>query len=115
MPADQLSSPAAVKHDQDKPKWTLLMRGASQGLAGILAVLMFGAKKYGPHGWQEVPDGHTRYTDALYRHMHSLEKNGPDAIDPESGLPEVFHVATNALFLAHLVARDNDKQVHKVP
>lgn len=102
--ADTLEEMAAFrpgrKDDGGKAPWSLLMRGCALGLAGVVAVLKFGAAKYDADSWQKVENGETRYRDALYRHLHSIEQRGFMAVDPETGLLEWFHVACNALFLA---------------
>jgi Domain of unknown function (DUF5664) len=88
------------KDDSGKAPWSLLMRGCALGLAGVVAVLKFGAAKYAADSWQRVENAEERYRDALYRHLHSIEQRGFMAVDPETGLLEWFHVACNALFLA---------------
>lgn len=91
--------PGATKADVGKPRWSLLMGAAGLALLEIIKVLEFGAKKYSPGGWQKVPGGYGRYKDALYRHLHSIEENGPLATDPETGLLEWAHVGCNVVFL----------------
>lgn len=107
-----------MKFDGDKPKWSLLMRGLSHPLEGVVAVLGFGAKKYAADSWQEVDDGYNRYKDALYRHLARVEQLGPEAIDVDmqpdgfgglvdkgSGLLDWFHIACDALFCAWFAAK----------
>ncbi len=91
-----------LKYDAGKAPWSLLMRGCGHALASVVDVLQFGARKYAPDSWQRVPNAETRYRDALYRHMAAIEQEGPQAIDPETGLLHWSHVACNALFLTHL-------------
>jgi hypothetical protein len=67
----------------------------------ILRVLEFGAAKYEPESWRKVPDGVRRYTDALIRHAIACNVD-EDAVDPESGLRHVDHMACNAAFLLEL-------------
>lgn len=93
------------KDDGGKAPWGLLMRGCSLALAGVVAVLKFGANKYAADSWQNVENAEERYKDALYRHLHSIETRGFLAKDPETGLLEWFHVACNALFLATFAAK----------
>lgn len=87
-----------VKLDTGKPRWDLLPWRA---LRGVVDVLTFGAKKYCDNGWQSVPGGRSRYTAALLRHLAAHEQG--EVLDPDSGLPHLAHVATNALFLLHLL------------
>ncbi len=92
------------KDDGGKAPWGLLMRGCAPALAGVVAVLKFGAAKYASDSWQRVEGARDRYKDALYRHLHAIETKGFMAVDPETGLLEWFHVACNALFLATFAA-----------
>lgn len=65
----------------------------------VAAVRGYGTQKYGdPENWRKVePD---RYEDALYRHWLAY-LNGEEK-DQESGLPHLWHLATNAAFLIEL-------------
>lgn len=98
--APQPSQEPDLKFDSGKPRWSLLMQGLAKSLAGIVAVLTFGAKKYAAHSWRNVQNGQERYKDALYRHLHAIESG--ELLDPESGCSHWSHVATNALFLHEL-------------
>lgn len=98
--APQPSQEPDLKFDSGKPRWSLLMQGLAKSLAGIVAVLTFGAKKYAAHSWRNVQNGQERYKDALYRHLHAIESG--ELTDPESGCSHWSHVATNALFLHEL-------------
>lgn len=92
------------KDDGGKFQWALLMNGLALALRGVLAVLMFGAKKYAPDSWQRVENGPVRYKDALYRHLSEMELHGFYARDEETGLYHAYHVACNAMFMAHFAA-----------
>lgn len=89
-----------LKFDGGKPRWSLLMAGVPKALAGVAAVLTFGAKKYAAHSWKQVENNEERYRDALYRHLNALEAG--EVNDPESGLPHWDHICCNALFLSEL-------------
>jgi hypothetical protein len=91
---------AGMKFDGGKPRWSLLMGGCTKALAGVAAVLTFGAAKYAAHSWKQVENNKERYRDAMYRHLNAIE--GGEVLDPESGLPHWDHVACNALFLSEL-------------
>lgn len=82
-----------LKHDQGKPRYSLVPPAA---LEGVAKVLTFGAKKYSANSWQNVEDT-SRYMDALIRHIEAF-RQGED-VDPESGIHHMAHVATNAMFL----------------
>lgn len=71
-------------------------------LLEVAKVGTFGAKKYTRGGWQTVPDGATRYGDALWRHM-LYEQQEPK--DPDSGLHHAAHAAWNALAKLELMLR----------
>lgn len=96
-----------AKYDAGKPMWGLLMHGCAKAVAGVVAILTFGASKYSANSWQTVPDGYSRYKDAMYRHLHAIESG--EFIDPESGKPHWHHVACNVLFCSELWERDNVK------
>lgn len=91
---------AGLKFDSGKPRWSLMMQGCALALLGVARVLTFGAKKYAAHSWRSVENGEERYRDALYRHLHEIERG--EAIDPESGESHWSHVITNAMFLEEL-------------
>ena len=92
--------PPGLKHDSGKGQWSLLTKGCPNALAGVVAVLTFGAKKYAAHNWKSVEDGKTRYLDALHRHLNAIARG--EKVDADSGLPHWHHVTCNALFLAEL-------------
>jgi len=83
-----------MKYDGDKPRMWLL---PFESLYEIAKVLTFGAKKYAAHSWQTVPNGEERYTNALLRHLTSIQQG--EVRDIESGLLHWSHVGCNALFL----------------
>lgn len=91
---------AGLKFDGDKPRWTLMMQGLAYALGLVVSVLTFGARKYEAHSWRQVENGPERYRDALYRHLAAYEAG--EVNDPESGLPHLAHVTTNAMFLLEL-------------
>lgn len=95
------TAPVGQKFDGDKDEPSLLMQGCNLAVAGIVAVLGFGFKKYGKrNGWKEVPEAPRRYKDALYRHLAAIERG--ELYDPESGKPHIDHVACNATFLSQM-------------
>lgn len=58
----------------------------------VEAVLRFGARKYKPYGWRDVPN--QKFLDAYVRHMHAT-----DEYDHESGMPHSWHAACNLVIL----------------
>lgn len=90
-----------LKKDQGKPRWDLLPMGCVEG---TVKVLTFGAKKYEDNGWKrlmETEEGEQRVRASLLRHYLALDEEGIDAIDAESGLPHVDHLACNVMFLKY--------------
>ena len=77
----------------------------SLALIEVAKVGSFGAKKYSRGGWQSVPDGITRYSDALWRHLLA-ERH--ELTDRESGLIHQAHLAWNALSRLELMLRESD-------
>lgn len=84
------------KHDDGKLRFDLIDPVFEEGLAQVLT---YGAKKYAPNNWQNLEDGIDRHYAALRRHLNAWRQG--EKIDPESGLPHMYHVATNAMFLAY--------------
>lgn len=82
------------KHDKGKMRWSLLPRWT---IAQVIAVLEFGANRYGVDNWMHVPDARRRYYDAAMRHIDAWLHGETD--DPESGLPHLAHATCCLLFL----------------
>lgn len=97
-----MTEKVGVKHDNGKINWSLLPLAI---LEPIVRVLMFGAEKYSPNGWQTVPDGEQRYFSAMMRHIAAYQSG--EAIDQDSGLPHIAHVCCNAIFLLHFYIERN--------
>lgn len=97
------------KYDEGKTQPTILYRDFSKCLAEVTKVLDFGARKYKRDSWRYVPNGKSRYEDALLRHYNSFIVN-PYSVDEESGLHHLSHMVCNLLFLheLHLNGEDND-------
>ncbi len=77
----------------------------SLALLEVAKVGTFGAKKYSRGGWQFVPDGITRYGDAMLRHY--LKERY--VFDKDSGLRHHAHLAWNALARLELILREEEK------
>lgn len=96
-----------AKLDHGKP---CLYRGAlayfPRAIEAVAAVSTFGARKYAWKGWEDVPDGFARYSDAMVRH---LAKEGKDEVlDPDSGFVHAAHTAWNALARLELLLRERE-------
>lgn len=85
------------KYDHGKLMYHLVPWWANWILARLLT---YGAQKYAPDSWQHVPDGINRYTSALIGHLEAWR--GGARLDAESGLPHLWHVFVNAMFLIYL-------------
>ncbi|MCU6704256.1 dATP/dGTP diphosphohydrolase domain-containing protein [Muriventricola aceti] len=85
-----------AKADAGKPRPTLTPVSL---IDAVTAVRMYGNEKYhDPENWRQVEP--QRYRDALYRHWLAYLKG--EKIDLESGLPHLWHLATNAAFLIEI-------------
>jgi hypothetical protein len=88
-----------VKADEGKLQLTLVPR---EMIRAVAAIRMYGNSKYpegGPDNWKKVEP--ERYRDALFRHLLAY-LDDPSGVDPESGLPHLWHLACNAAFLCEL-------------
>ena len=65
--------------------------------AEVLAVLGFGAVKYEPWNWRDVPGYEERYYDAALRHLKDAKRG--KVLDAEMGLLSLAAAATNVIFL----------------
>ena len=92
-----------AKADAGKPRLSLVPRRI---IWAIAKVRMYGNKKYGdPENWRQVEK--ERYRDAMMRHMLQY-LDDPDGVDEESGLPHLWHLATNCAFLCEMEKKPND-------
>lgn len=88
-----------AKQDYGKAKLTLVPRRI---LWDIAAIREYGNNKYpegGPDNWKAVEVD--RYRDATFRHL-SYYLDDPHGVDKESGLPHLWHLATNIAFLCEM-------------
>tara|TARA_R110000787_G_scaffold40193_1_gene100116 strand:- start:12852 stop:13208 length:357 start_codon:yes stop_codon:yes gene_type:complete len=86
-----------VKADEGKLLYQLIPTETTKGLAEVLT---FGALKYAPDGWKTVPNAKDRYIGALMRHLEAYRSG--EKIDPESGLPHIYHLVASASFIGYL-------------
>ena len=97
-PKQRKNQDQEAKADAGKPRLTLVPRKI---ITAIARVREFGVKKYvDEDNWKRVEP--QRYRDALFRHLLAYLDN-PDGRDPESGLPILWHVATNCAFLIEMM------------
>jgi len=74
-----------------------------RALREVSLVSLAGARKYAWKGWEKVPDGVSRYSDALGRHLLAEEIDGP--IDADTGMLHAAQIAWNALARLELMLR----------
>lgn len=76
-------------------------------IRAVAAVREYGCRKYhDPDNWLRVEP--QRYKDALYRHW--LAYLDGEKTDQESGLPHLWHLATNAAFLIAMEVAQHDQK-----
>lgn len=92
-----------AKLDSGKNRLGLVLGGFARALTEVGKVGTYGAKKYTDNGWEVVPDGESRYTDALLRHL--LSEYCGEGTDIESNLSHAAHAAWNALARLELAIR----------
>lgn len=70
-------------------------------IEAVARVREYGTAKYGdPENWRQVsPEA---YHDALLRHVLACWED-PYAVDPESGLPHLWHLMCNGAFLCAMM------------
>jgi hypothetical protein len=105
-PTGRLAHEPGAKLDSGKPMAGVLL-DFGLALLEVAKVGTFGAKKYSRGGWQHVPDGVNRYTDALMRHL--LAEQG-ESHDHESGLLHAAQAAWNSLARLELMLRQECKE-----
>lgn len=100
-----------AKLDNGKP---CLFRGAidyfPRAIEAVASVSTFGASKYAWKGWETVPEGFSRYSDAMVRHLIAEGKG--ELVDSDSKLLHSAHCAWNALARLELLLREEEKNVH---
>lgn len=83
-----------AKYDGDKPNLSTVPPGIIYAIERVRA---YGFAKYEEaENWKTIDP--KRWHEALLRHVLRIW-NDPMAVDPESGLPHLWHIATNVDFL----------------
>lgn len=100
-PLGKSPNEAGAKLDVGKNRLGLVLNGFALALQEVGLVGTFGANKYTANGWQTVPNGIERYTDAMYRHL--LKEAAGEEIDPDSEMLHAAQVAWNALARLNLM------------
>lgn len=95
---------SGVKHDASKPDTSLLL-DFSRALIAVAEISSYGAEKYTRGGWKDVPNGITRYSAAMIRHLLSEQT---EDLDSDSGLSHAAMVAWNAIARLDLILREEE-------
>lgn len=91
-----------AKADAGKPIYTHVPVGVIKAVEKVRA---YGNAKYhSPDNWKQVES--QRYWDAAVRHVIGAWDDYT-AIDPESGLPHIYHALCNLAFLAERMEQDS--------
>ena len=94
MPLQQSAGKPKSKEVAGKPILSLVPRGIVEAIAKVRE---FGNKKYGnPDGWKNMSK--QDYWEACLRHAEAA-RNNVDAIDKESGLRHIEHLACDLSFI----------------
>ena len=101
------STPGA-KLDAGKVRPALVLGGFARALLAISRIGTYGASKYTDNGWQEVPNGISRYDDAKMRHWLA-EKTGIEC-DADFNELHASHEAWNALARLDLIIRQKEQK-----
>lgn len=75
----------------------------SRALSKVADIGTFGAQKYTRRGWEAVPNGEERYTDAMVRHL--LKHGQGEEFDPDHGIEHLAAVIWNACAALELKLR----------
>ena len=92
-----------AKADAGKPRPTLVPVSL---IDAVTAIREYGCRKYhDPENWRKVEP--QRYRDALFRHWLAYLRG--EEKDEESGLPHLWHLATNVAFLIEMEGYEHGK------
>ena len=111
-PTGRKAGEAGAKLDAGKNRLGLVAFGFARALQEVGKVGTYGAKKYSPNGWMEVPDGEARYTDAMMRHL--MKEAEGEEVDPESQLMHAAQTCWNSLARLELMLRNAESHRKRV-
>lgn len=102
-----------AKADSGKPP---IYQGAvgyfPRALRALAHVSLVGSRKYSWRGWETVPDGFNRYSDALVRHLVAERCDGE--LDSDTGCYHAALVAWNACARLELMLREKEEKKNAV-
>lgn len=97
-----------AKHDSGKLKYSHV---PPEVIDAIAVIREYGNRKYSdPDNWRAIAP--ERWHEALLRHTREIW-NDPCHVDEESGLPSLWHLATNAAFLCACLGPELEKSIEK--
>jgi len=88
--------------------WQGLLAYFPRACEQVAAVSTFGASKYAWKGWESVPRGIERYSDAMARHL--IKEGSGELTDPDSKFLHAAHTAWNALARLELMLREKENK-----
>lgn len=91
---------SGAKLDAGKPRCGLVLGDFHSALLEVSKVGTYGADKYTESGWKDVPNGISRYEDAMLRHW--LEYKDGNFVDEETGLLHLAQMCWNGLAMLQL-------------
>ena len=97
------------KHDKDKVRLDLI---TPEFIIEIGKVLTFGANKYAPESWKQVPNRQDRYYAAALRHLLAYRRG--IKTDYETGLSHLAHAACNIMFLLYEENHESDNSTSEL-
>lgn len=100
MQAKKLQHIMNIQHHKDTIGKRKLALVPFEILNNIAEVREYALKKYPGSDWKKVPI--EEYLNALLRHILKLVDGGIEAIDQESGLKHLSHIASNVAFMCYL-------------
>lgn len=114
------NTPGAKLDAGKAPVWQGSLAYFPRAYIKIAELSAYGANKYAWKGWESVPDGVNRYSNALGRHAVKETIEGPwdKEIEADPKYPAcVLHatqVAWNALARLELILREQEKKTGKM-
>ena len=93
---DHYFSLNAIKYDNDKVQWTLLLNpDFKKSLEDVVSILQSGANKYSKDNWKGLDT--ERLENAMLRHV--LAYMSGEVLDRETNKSHLLHALTNILFI----------------
>jgi hypothetical protein len=97
----------AVKYDQGKPLPDLVLGEFMEPLMHVVFVGTFGAYKYAPENFKNLPDGERRYREASFRHYMRRRALG-EIFDDETGEYHLAHEIWDKIAELHFYLKERE-------